>query len=95
MSTERPLQANDVVDLHPSYHFRWEEAQKAHVLLYPEGIVKLNESAAEIIEACLGGCQVAVIIDELSARYGGQEIKKDVLKFLEVAHAKGWIRVKS
>lgn len=32
-------------------HFRlqWEEVQKAWVLLYPEGMVKLNGSAGEII----------------------------------------------
>ena len=32
-------------------HFRlqWEEAQGAWVLLYPEGMVKLNQSAGEIL----------------------------------------------
>lgn len=84
-----------IVDLHPNYHFRWEEPQQAYVLLYPEGIVKLNKSAAEIIGACLGGRSVIAIAAELSARYDGRDVSNDVVKFLEVAHAKGWIWIKS
>lgn len=95
MSAEQPLRADDVVDLHSNYHLRWEEAQQAHVLLYPEGIVKLNPSAAEIIDACLGGRSIAAVTAELSARYGGEDVKEDVLKFMEVAYAKGWLRIKS
>ena len=40
--------------LNPIYLFRWEATQDAHVLLYPEGIVKLNRTAGEIIELCDG-----------------------------------------
>ena len=32
----------------PGYRFQYEPAQKGHVLLYPEGMIKLNESAALI-----------------------------------------------
>jgi len=28
------------------YRYQYEPAQKGHVLLYPEGMIKLNESAA-------------------------------------------------
>jgi pyrroloquinoline quinone biosynthesis protein D len=95
MTAERPPLAEDVVDLNANYHFRWEEAQGAYVLLYPEGIVKLNATAAEIIEICIGGCSIADIAAQLSDRYGGEDVRQDVLKFMEVAHAKGWIRIKS
>ena len=30
----------------PGYRLQWEAVQNAHVLLYPEGMVKLNDSAA-------------------------------------------------
>ena len=30
------------------FRLQWEEAQSAYVLLYPEGMVQLNPSAAEI-----------------------------------------------
>ena len=33
------------------FRLQWEPAQDAHVLLYPEGMVKLNGSAGAIIAA--------------------------------------------
>ena len=95
MDAERQLRPDDVVEVNPNYHFRWEEPQQAHVLLYPEGIVKLNETAAAILECCSGGRSIAAVAAELSDRYGGANLGSDVLKFLEVSHAKGWVRVKS
>ena len=95
MDAERRLRPEDVVELNPNFHFRWEEPQQAHVLLYPEGIVKLNETAAAILERCADGRSIAGVAAELSEHYGGAKLGSDVLKFLEVAHAKGWVRVKS
>lgn len=89
------LRLDQMVELNPNFHFRWEEPQRAHVLLYPEGIVKLNETAAAVLETCTGGGTIAAGAAELAARYGRNDIAGEVLKFLEVAHAKGWIRIKS
>jgi hypothetical protein len=36
------------------FRFQWEPAQGCHVLLYPEGMVKLNQSAGEILKRCDG-----------------------------------------
>ena len=41
--------ADNVIEINPVYLFRWEEPQQAHVLLYPEGVVKVNESGAAIL----------------------------------------------
>ena len=38
---------------------QWEPAQEAHVLLYPEGMVKLNGSAGQIMSRCDGVRTVA------------------------------------
>jgi len=95
MDAERQLRLTDTVELNPNFHFRWEEPQQAHVLLYPEGIVKLNETAAAILEACTGGQTIGAGANELAERYGQGNLAQDTLKFLEVAHAKGWIRIKS
>ncbi|HML43594.1 MAG: pyrroloquinoline quinone biosynthesis peptide chaperone PqqD [Hyphomicrobium zavarzinii] len=95
MDVERRLRPEDVVELNPNYHFRWEEPQQAHVLLYPEGIVKLNTTAAAILEACTGAPSIAAGTAELARRYQKRNLSAEVLKFLEVAHAKGWIRLKS
>lgn len=95
MDAERQLRPEDAVEINPNYHFRWEEPQQAHVLLYPEGIVKLNETAAAILEACTGSASIAEGAAELARRYNERNVGAEVLKFLEVAHAKGWIRIKS
>ncbi|HYH18625.1 MAG TPA: pyrroloquinoline quinone biosynthesis peptide chaperone PqqD [Azospirillum sp.] len=92
VSGKRPG-ATDVVEINPMYLFRWEEAQQAHVLLYPEGVVKLNEAAAEILKTCDGARTVDAVIADLSARFDA-DVRDDVLEFLEVAHAQDWIRVK-
>lgn len=96
MEFERRLDPGDVMELNPNFHFRWEEPQQSHVLLYPEGIVKLNDSAAEILEICaMRGLTVAAGAEQLSLRYDGADLQKDVVEFMELAYAKGWIRPKS
>jgi pyrroloquinoline quinone biosynthesis protein D len=57
--------------------------------------VKLNETAAAILEACTGNSTIARGTFELQERYGNPEIGSSILEFLELAHAKGWIRIKS
>lgn len=41
---------NSTPALSAMYRLQWEEVQQAWVLLYPEGMVKLNGSAGEIIK---------------------------------------------
>jgi pyrroloquinoline quinone biosynthesis protein D len=95
MDQERRLSLDDAVEFNPTHHFRWEEAQQAHVLLYPEGIVKLNETAAAILETSTARLSIGEAATELAARYRRNDLHAEILKFLEVAHAKGWIRIKS
>ena len=45
--------------LSPHYVFRWEASQDAHILLYPEGLIKLNPAAAEILKRCDGERNIA------------------------------------
>ena len=75
-------------------HFRlqWEEAQGCHVLLYPEGMVQLNGSAGTILSCIDGNKTVAVIIEELQARFPEAEgIAGDIIEFLETARQQRWI----
>lgn len=72
--------------------FRWEKSQNAFILLYPEGVIKLNPSAAEIIKRCTGELSVTDIVNELKDVFvGAPDIEQSIYKFLEVSHAKGWI----
>ena len=85
----------DRFEIRPPFLFRWEDSQQAHVLLYPEGIVKLNETGGDILQLCDGKNTVRQIIEQLCKRYCAADeptISKGVLNFLEVSHGKGWIR---
>ena len=43
------------------------------MLLYPEGIVKLNQTAGEIIRRCDGVCLVAQMVAELQREFPGDD----------------------
>ena len=76
----------------PGYRFQYEPAQKGHVLLYPEGMIKLNESAALIGGLIDGQRDVAAIINELDNQFPGvPELGDDIEQFMEVARAEHWI----
>ncbi|HKS11718.1 MAG TPA: pyrroloquinoline quinone biosynthesis peptide chaperone PqqD [Pseudomonas sp.] len=76
----------------PGYRFQYEPAQKGHVLLYPEGMIKLNESAALIGGLIDGQRSVAAIIAELAQQFSDvPEIGGDIEQFMEVARAEHWI----
>jgi len=85
-------------EIRPPFLFRWEDSQQAHVLLYPEGIVKLNATGGQILLRCDGKTSVAELIDQLALSYNASDIdaiRNGVLNFLEVSHGKGWIRAKA
>jgi pyrroloquinoline quinone biosynthesis protein D len=73
------------------FRMQWEEAQGAYVLLYPEGMVKLNQSAGEILKRCDGERDVQAIIDDIEQTFNATGLEKDVTGFLEIATERGWI----
>ncbi len=89
-----PLPPDSVVEIVPTLRFQWEEAQQAYVLLYPEGMVKLNESAGEILRRCDGKRTVNDIIEDLQHQFPDAELDGDVREFIEVAREQGWIRTR-
>ena len=94
MNESITVAADKVIKINPTYLFRWEEPQQAYVLLYPEGIIKVNETAAAILKLCDGTHTVQEIISELNDIYSS-DVTQGVYKFLEVSYAKGWIRINS
>ncbi len=92
MTETVPLTRDDHIEINPLYIFRWEETQDSHVLLYPEGVVKLNQTAGAILDRVNRGLSVGEAIEDLEREYVEGEIADGVLKFLEMSHAKGWIR---
>lgn len=83
-----------VLELARHYRLQWEPAQQAYVLLYPEGMVKLGPSAAEILKRIDGQKAVAAIVADLERAYPGADLRGDVAEFLAHAQQKGWLRVR-
>ncbi len=73
------------------HRVQFEQAQNCDVLLYPEGVVQLNESAAVILKLVDGTRTAADIAAELNRQYPGEDITADVREFLEIANALVWI----
>jgi pyrroloquinoline quinone biosynthesis protein D len=73
------------------FRMQYEEAQQNWVLLYPEGMVKLNQSASEILKRCDGERDVRAIVTDLEQTFNAQGLEKDVTGFLEIATERGWI----
>ena len=51
--------------VNPNYRLQFEEAQQCHVLLYPEGLVKLSDTAVEILRRCEKPTTRDFLIEEL------------------------------
>lgn len=79
------------VALSPTMRLQWEPAQRCHVLLYPEGIVQLNDSAAVVLKLCDGTRNAKQIVEELCESFGDSDVAEDVMEFLSVARSRGWI----
>lgn len=74
-----------------NFRIQWEPAQDAFVLLYPEGMVKLNQSAGEILKRCDGVASVADIVADLEKTFGTQGLEADVIDFIELAAQQNWV----
>ncbi|MFM7484047.1 MAG: pyrroloquinoline quinone biosynthesis peptide chaperone PqqD [Burkholderiaceae bacterium] len=73
------------------FRLQYEEAQGAYVLLYPEGMVKLNQPASEILKRCDGERDVNAIVADIEQAFNAQGLEKDVTGFLEIATERGWV----
>ena len=87
--------AEDIPQMAPTFRFQWEEAQGCHVILYPEGMVKLNPAAGEILKRCDGQASVAAIIDDLKSAFPEADLETDVYHFLDTAYDNQWLQHKS
>lgn len=80
------------VNINPNFQFQWEEAQNCFVLLYPEGMVQLNQSAGEILSLCDGSRSVIEINKALCEKFDMPDLTSDILDFLKEAKSRNWIR---
>lgn len=74
------------------YRFQWEEAQQCYVLLFPEGMIKLNGGAGEVIKRVDGNKTVADVVQELKLAFPGvDDLESDVLAMFQLAVDKAWL----
>ena len=75
------------------FRLQWEAAQNAYVLLFPEGMIKLNASAGEIMKRCDG--QRDDRRDHRGSRAGVRDLglSADVIAFVVMARDKQWLSV--
>lgn len=94
MSTPPPaIGADGVPRIRRGLRLQWEAAQDAFVLLYPEGMVKLNGSAGEILSRCDGARSVQAIVADLERHFERDGLAADVTAFLDLARAQRWIEL--
>ena len=69
----------------------YDDVREEHLLLIPEGAVRLNETAARVLELCDGERSADDIAAALSERYGGADVADDVRELLEGMTQKGLV----
>ena len=86
-----PVSTDDFPAISDQYRLQFEKAQDAWVLLFPEGMIKLNSSAAEILQRSDGTRTVQEIIDDLESTFGEEGLGDDIKSFYQMAIKHGWV----
>jgi len=81
--------------LHPKARLQHDGVRGRDVLLYPEGLVALNPTGAEILALCDGVRSVADVVATLEQRYGSKSVAHDVTALLDGLAAKGLVTYSS
>ena len=61
---------------------QYDDVRGQHLLLVPEGAVRLNDTAAEVLALCDGKRSLEEIAAVLSGRYSGADVADDVRALL-------------
>jgi coenzyme PQQ biosynthesis protein PqqD len=70
---------------------QYDDVREEHVLLVPEGVVRLNPTAAAVLELCDGARSVEEIVGALSARYEGADLGDDVQSLVDGLTQRGLV----
>lgn len=88
------ITADSIFEIKPGHRLQWEETQDCFVILFPEGMVQLSASAGEIMQLCDGDKTVDGIIEQLTEKFAGADLRDDVIEFFTEAEENGWIQFK-
>jgi pyrroloquinoline quinone biosynthesis protein D len=68
---------------------QYDEVREEHLLLVPEGAVRLNPTAAEVLALCDGERSLEEIVGVLSERYDGSDVGDDVRGLVDAMTQRG------
>lgn len=83
------LEKSLVINNH--FQLQWEDKQDCFVLLYPEGMVQLSQSAGEILNLCDGKNNTKNITALLEEKFNTDGLLNDIIEFLEDAMSRKWV----
>jgi len=89
-----PLSESSKPVIGRGFRLQWEQAQNAHVLLYPEGMVKLNGSAGEILKRCDGQRTMQDIVVDLESAFHARGLDREVNAFVSLALERRWLEIR-
>jgi coenzyme PQQ biosynthesis protein PqqD len=75
----------------PGARYRWDDVRQQHQIVFPEGVLILNESAAAIVRLC-DGRSTDDLIRALQEQTGEADLSEDVRELLERLAQKGLLR---
>ena len=86
------IDTKNIYKIAAHHRFQWEKAQDCYVILFPEGMVKLNGSAGEVLNLVNGEADVESITEILSKKCSDvPNIATDIEGMIELALEKTWI----
>lgn len=85
------MQQEKLLQVNSHFQLQYEESQACFVLLYPEGMVQLNQSAGEIMNLCNGKLTSMQITKALEKKFSLSGLSKDVEVFVKEAFDRDWL----
>jgi len=70
---------------------QYDDVREEHQLLIPEGVVRLNATAAEVLALCDGERSLDDIVGTLADRYNGADLGDDVRGLVQAMAEKGLV----
>ena len=87
------IEHKDIYKIADHHRFQWEKAQDCYVILFPEGMVKLNGGAGEVLNLVDGVATVATIIKLLKVKFpDAPNLEGDIIGMIELGLEKAWIQ---
>ena len=93
METMQMLNDSTTLAIRPGCRLQWEPRQNAWVLLFPEGMVQLSDTAHLILNLCRQPIRITEVVSQVEALFPGEAVADDVRDFLGDAYHEQWIEL--